>query len=289
MFQLLRTFLSVYATHNFTRSADYLFLSQPTVSSQIKKLEEMLTVPLFIRNGKQEITPTPAADYMYPIIEKIVMQWDEAVDQITEKQKQRKSCTIISSHFCAVFYLPKLVSQLLLDFPHVDFVFKIGTNDEIIQALHEHKADLGLIEQVETLKDFIKTPLAIDELVLAGDLDSEYWLLGNDDLTLRQFNQQYIQSNHLMPKIIEIDTDEMISSMLKNHVGRSIVPKCTLSEEVCYRPLSKDNIRHFYLLMKREVNMPIILEINEHIKNLAQDYNLLQSNDLTEFNQQDLS
>ncbi|EOT44876.1 LysR family transcriptional regulator [Enterococcus columbae] len=280
MFQLLRTFLSVYATHNFTRSADYLFLSQPTVSSQIKKLEEMLTVPLFIRNGKQEITPTPAADYMYPIIEKIVKQWDDAVDQITEKQKQRKSCTIVSSHFCAVFYLPKLVSQLLLDFPHVDFIFKVGNNEEVLHLLEENKADLGLIEQAENLKEFVRTPLAVDELVLAGDLDSEYWLLGNDDLTLRQFNQQYLQTNHLMPKIIEIDTDEMIGSMLKNHVGRSIVPKCTLSAEVSYRPLDKENIRHFYLLMKREINVPIILEINEHIKNLAQSYDLTHSNTL---------
>ena len=75
MFQLLRTFISVYETHNFTRSADSLFLSQPTVSAQIKKLEEMLTVPLFIRNGKQEILPTAEADYMYPKILKILNEW----------------------------------------------------------------------------------------------------------------------------------------------------------------------------------------------------------------------
>ena len=37
MFQIFKTFVSVYETHNFTRTADKLYLSQPTVSSQIKK------------------------------------------------------------------------------------------------------------------------------------------------------------------------------------------------------------------------------------------------------------
>ena len=55
MFQIFKTFVSVYETHNFTRTADKLYLSQPTVSSQIKKLEEQLQVSLFIRNGKQEM------------------------------------------------------------------------------------------------------------------------------------------------------------------------------------------------------------------------------------------
>ena len=72
MFQIFKTFVSVYETHNFTRTADKLYLSQPTVSSQIKKLEEQLQVSLFIRNGKQEIIPTKEADFLYPRIIKIM-------------------------------------------------------------------------------------------------------------------------------------------------------------------------------------------------------------------------
>lgn len=72
LFQIFKTFISVYETHNFTRTADQLFLSQPTVSAQIKKLEENLGVSLFIRNGKQEIIPTKEADFLYPRMLKII-------------------------------------------------------------------------------------------------------------------------------------------------------------------------------------------------------------------------
>ncbi|MDN6409144.1 MAG: LysR family transcriptional regulator, partial [Tetragenococcus halophilus] len=39
MFHLLKAFLSVYETHNFTKTANSLYLTQPTVSAQIRKLE----------------------------------------------------------------------------------------------------------------------------------------------------------------------------------------------------------------------------------------------------------
>lgn len=47
MFSLLETFLSIYETQSFTRTGNYLFISQPTVTLRIKKLEEELGSPLF--------------------------------------------------------------------------------------------------------------------------------------------------------------------------------------------------------------------------------------------------
>ncbi|CAI3266581.1 LysR family transcriptional regulator [Enterococcus cecorum] len=270
MFQLLRTFISVYETHNFTRSADSLFLSQPTVSAQIKKLEEMLTVPLFIRNGKQEILPTAEADYMYPKILKILNEWDHSVKKVSQQKNLRETCVIASSHFCAVYYLPKLVSHLLTAFPRVDFVFKVSTSDEIAEWLENSKIDIGLIEQVDHHKEFNKTTLAMDELVLAGDLSSEYWLLGNDDLSLRQLNQHYLQNHPIEPKIIEIDTDEMIGSMLKNGVGQSIVPRCTLDPSIHFSQLPKDNKRHFYSIVRKDNLRENIVAINQKLQLLAE-------------------
>ncbi|MEJ1311948.1 LysR family transcriptional regulator [Latilactobacillus sakei] len=53
MFKTLEIFKTVYETKNFTTAAQLLFLSQPTVSVQIKQLEESLDVVLFERNGRQ--------------------------------------------------------------------------------------------------------------------------------------------------------------------------------------------------------------------------------------------
>ena len=51
MFKQLETFCAVYETRNFSHAAEQLFISQPTVSTQIKQLEADLQTTLLTRNG----------------------------------------------------------------------------------------------------------------------------------------------------------------------------------------------------------------------------------------------
>lgn len=66
MFSLFETFIVVYETKSFTLAGKYLFISQPTVTVRIKKLEEELKSTLFLRGKHQEIIPTEAAILFYP-------------------------------------------------------------------------------------------------------------------------------------------------------------------------------------------------------------------------------
>ncbi|MFU1892628.1 helix-turn-helix domain-containing protein, partial [Enterococcus faecium] len=52
MFEWIKTFIAVYETKNFSTAAKQLYISQPTVSLQIKKLEQHFSIKLFYRNGK---------------------------------------------------------------------------------------------------------------------------------------------------------------------------------------------------------------------------------------------
>ncbi len=55
MFEWIKTFIAVYETKNFSAAAKQLYISQPTVSLQIKKLEQHFSIKLFYRNGKQSV------------------------------------------------------------------------------------------------------------------------------------------------------------------------------------------------------------------------------------------
>ena len=58
MFKLLKTFIAVYEQESFTKAADLLFLTQPTISGHIKKLEAELDTLLFIRtSGNRKNVP----------------------------------------------------------------------------------------------------------------------------------------------------------------------------------------------------------------------------------------
>ena len=66
MLELLRTFIIVYETRNFSTAAKLMFKTQPTISVQIQRLEAELGFKLFDRKGKQLILPTKQAEFLYP-------------------------------------------------------------------------------------------------------------------------------------------------------------------------------------------------------------------------------
>jgi len=255
LFHLLKAFLSVYETHNFTKTANSLYLTQPTVSAQIRKLEDYLNVSLFIRNGKQEILPTKEADFLYPRILKIIEEWNDAVTHVNTQKNYREKCVLASSQTCGAYLLPKIVPILVKQFPMVNFSFPVMSGKEIVQELEKAKVDFGLIEtpeQSELVERYIATK---DELVLAGDPESDYWLLPETDSPLGFVNENYLKYNNLSPKIIRTYNHEMVLALLKNHVGKTIISRLALDQTFPYQQLDTDTFsqRNLYFLTRKKV------------------------------------
>ena len=261
MFQIFKTFVSVYETHNFTRTADKLYLSQPTVSSQIKKLEEQLQVSLFIRNGKQEIIPTKEADFLYPRIIKIMEEWTDLTVHIHSEEIIRESCVLACTQSCGMYLLPTFVPKLIEKFPMIDFEFPIMGYQDIVHGVEQAKFDFGLIEWAERSEQLKRYIVARDELVLAGDPLSPYWLLNDSLNPLREINDQYLRDNNLLPIFIRTNSFEMIKNLLNQGVGRAIISKLALAKHVPYETLDVDNLRNFYFLTREEVISKLLCEV----------------------------
>ena len=266
MFQIFKTFVSVYETHNFTRTADKLYLSQPTVSSQIKKLEEQLQVSLFIRNGKQEIIPTKEADFLYPRIIKIMEEWTDLTVHIHSEEIIRESCVLACTQSCGMYLLPTFVPKLIEKFPMIDFEFPIMGYQDIVHGVEQAKFDFGLIEWAERSEQLKRYIVARDELVLAGDPLSPYWLLNDSLNPLREINDQYLRDNNLLPIFIRTNSFEMIKNLLNQGVGRAIISKLALAKHVPYETLDVDNLRNFYFLTREEVISKLLGEVTLFIK-----------------------
>ena len=261
MFQIFKTFVSVYETHNFTRTAVKLNLSQPTVSSPIKKLEEQLQVSLFIRNGKQEIIPTKEADFLYPRIIKIMEEWTDLTVHIHSEEIIRESCVLACTQSCGMYLLPTFVPKLIEKFPMIDFEFPIMGYQDIVHGVEQAKFDFGLIEWAERSEQLKRYIVARDELVLAGDPLSPYWLLNDSLNPLREINDQYLRDNNLLPIFIRTNSFEMIKNLLNQGVGRAIISKLALAKHVPYETLDVDNLRNFYFLTREEVISKLLGEV----------------------------
>ena len=83
MFDLLKTFVAVYETRNFSLAAEKMFKTQPTISIQIKKLENELGFKLFERNGKQLILPTKQAEFLEAVF------MNSSCDKIKSKKRNK--------------------------------------------------------------------------------------------------------------------------------------------------------------------------------------------------------
>ncbi|MGX7352502.1 transcriptional regulator, LysR family [Enterococcus canis] len=258
MFSLLRTFITVYETRNFTQTAEKLFLSQPTISAQIKKLESELQTPLFIRKGKLEISPTKEADFLYPRCLVLLEEWADTRQRIVDKETFRESCQIAASNTCATHLLPRLMPHLLAAFPTVDFRIDMRNSHEVVQQLHQHQADLGLIEKPQPVADLRRELLLEDELILAGKPDAP-WLLREADSGLRAYNDDYLTQQNLTPAFLPVNNNEVAVALLQNGVGQTILSKLSLPAGVPYRTFEPPKTRPLYLVYREE--KPLILKI----------------------------
>lgn len=274
MFQLLRTFVSVYETRNFTHTAEELFLSQPTVSFQIKKLEEQLKIQLFHRSGKQEILPTKEAEFLYSRVLQILEEWDDAALRLRKKENFRERCEIGCSHTCAVYFVPKVMPYLIRQFPNVDFSIAMMNSEEVVHQMEQNKVDIGFIEKPSRHESLHQESVYQDELVLTGEPDSPYWLLRENESGLRFYNDVYLEKNNLNPHIIHVNNNEAIIALIKSGVGQTILSKLAVTAEMPWRPLADGNTRDFYFLSHRVVFRATMTEINDYLREIIPTINV---------------
>ncbi|MGL9730697.1 LysR family transcriptional regulator [Enterococcus sp. DIV0756] len=272
MFELLRTFIIVYETRNFSTAAKQMFKTQPTISIQIQRLESELGFKLFDRKGKQLILPTKQAEFLYPKVVESLNSLSSIFSQAKNAKNFKTDCILACSNTTAVHLLPKIMEELIMAFPLVAFEIKIMNSQEVIDAVEGNKAHIGLIEKslVSPLiqKDFVYK----DELVLAGDLDSDYWILRENDSGMYLINETYLYSNHLNPQIIKTNNSEVILSLLENNIGKSIISKLALPASLKWRKLEDDyRFRDLFIIKNVQSPLPEATSIYDMIKELLID------------------
>jgi len=266
LFHLLKTFLSVYSTHNFTKTANQLYLSQPTVSAQIRKLEDYLNVSLFIRNGKQEIIPTKEAEFLYPRVLKIIEEWDDAIAHVNTQKTYREKCVLASSQTCGAYLIPKVVPILIERFPTVNFSFPIMSGEEIVHNLEKATVDFGLIETPERSELIDRFVISEDQLVLAGEPDSEYWLLPESNSPLGFINENYLKYNNLSPNFIRTYNHEMVLALLKHQVGKTIISRLAVDDSIPFQKIDAFGQRKLYFITRKKVVSDKLAQIASFVR-----------------------
>jgi DNA-binding transcriptional LysR family regulator len=164
----LQVFAKVYECKSFSRAADDVLLSQPTVSGHIKSLEEEIGVPLFDRLGR-EILPTRAAELLYEYAVRILDMVEEASAAVDAfLGRLRGSLVVGGSTIPAHYVLPGMVGHFRMLYPEVRVTVEVGDTSQVAQSVLNGKLEAGLVGALPKDERLASTPIMDDTVCLAA-------------------------------------------------------------------------------------------------------------------------
>ena len=196
----LRYFIALAETRHFGRAAEACFVSQPTLSTQLKKLEEELGVALFER-APRNILLTPAGEQILRHA-KLALSHVGTMQEIAKHTKDPESASIRLGIFptLAPYLLPHVVPKLRKRFPNLELLLIEEKTEILIHQLRDGLIDAAILAEPLTEEQFESMHLFTEPFVLAlpekhplsnqltlgmGELEQQHLLLLEDGHCLR--------------------------------------------------------------------------------------------------------
>lgn len=143
----LRAFHQVAISGGFSRAAAALFLTQPAISDQVRKLEEEYDLLLFNRLKKQ-VTLTPAGERLLEITRRLFDSEQQAQDLLSESRALRAGTLRIMAD--SAHHLLHILPRFRDRHPGVQITIRAGNSDQVIESLYRYEADIGVLGEIPT-------------------------------------------------------------------------------------------------------------------------------------------
>ena len=207
--RVLRYFLTVAKEQSFTKGAEQLHITQPTLSRQLAALEEELGTPLFIRSGRN-ITLTDEGVLLKRRALEIIDLEERTIDEIRGTEELIDgTITIGCGEFAAVETLAQICKIYKEKYSLVQIAIHTATADTIYEMMSKGLVDIGLfLEPVSTE--------GLDYIRITG---SDHWVVSmrpDDPMA----SKAYIEKKDLLDKPLILPERHGIQSELANWFGK---------------------------------------------------------------------
>lgn len=184
----LEYFMTVCKELHFTRASEKLNIAQPTLSQQIKSLEDDIGIPLFDRIGKKTAL-TEAGKILLTHSERVFYELEQAEAAIRDLHGlKRGKLTIGSLLSCTNYLLPPVILEFRKLYPNINLtVFGLRT-EEIKKGLFENELDLGITFLPVVDGEFETIPLYEEELALAVAVNHPFTL--QKEVSMKSLEQE---------------------------------------------------------------------------------------------------
>ncbi|WP_199137665.1 hydrogen peroxide-inducible genes activator [Pedobacter sp. ASV12] len=256
----LEYIVAVDTYRSFVSAADKCFVTQPTLSMQVQKLEEFLNVKIFDRS-KQPVVPTEIGAQIIAQA-RIVLQENQKIKEIISNQQQditgELKIGIIPT--IAPYLLPEVISSMLEKYPDLKLLIWEYTTEDIIHHLKTGVLDCGILATPLVDPNLNETPLFYENFVSyisknsklfkkkaieAEDLEEEnIWLLNEGHCMRTQVLNicRSTKNNRLQSLAYNTGSIETLIRMVDVNDGATLLPELALAD-LSVKQLNK--VRYF--------------------------------------------
>ena len=240
----LEVFSAIVRHGSFTRAAEELFLTQPTVSMQIKKLTDAVGMPLFEQIGKK-LYFTDAGRALYRFSCEIFDQFARFEMTIADLQGLKQGTLRLAVVTTAKYFAPRILGKFCQQYPGVDVSLKVSNRERILKRITENEDDLYVFglppEEIPTIAEpFLENPLVViapKQHPLAGKQRIPLERLANEPFLVREpgsgtrmaVERLFAERGLAMKVRMELGSSEALKQATIGGLGISVLSCHTLS------------------------------------------------------------
>lgn len=163
-FHDINYFLEVAETKNISRAAERLGITQPSLSSAIKRLEDSFGTQLLIRS-RSGVQLTKAGEELFAKGRLLILNWEQLRTEINRRESSVSGQYIIGCHTSvALCTLPQFIPKLLIQNPDLEIKLLHDLSRKVTETVISYKADFGIVVNPVKHPDLVIREICTDEV-----------------------------------------------------------------------------------------------------------------------------
>jgi LysR family transcriptional regulator, low CO2-responsive transcriptional regulator len=285
----LRSFHAVARTGGFTGGARLLHISQPTVTTQVRFLEQTYGIELFYRRG-HKVALTPLGEQLYAITQKIFALEGETLHLLSDSGQLKSGHLRVGA--VGPFHVTEMLAEFNKRYPDMQVSVRVGNSESVLQTLVNYETDVAVLAQFSNDPRFHFVPYRRHPVVIfvhrshrfAGrkslrirDLQGEEMILREVGSTTRKALEEALEQHNVAPRVLmEIGSREAIREAVIKGVGIGAVSEIEYIPDPALRVLrvrDADMFTHAHVVCLEERRgarlVKAFLEIVEDLQRAA--------------------
>lgn len=276
-FRQLQVFKSIAVTGSFTAAARELYLTQPSVSTQMKKLEDAVGAPLFEQIGRQ-IHLTACGHQLLSTCDELFRTVAKFETYVAGEQGIAGGTLTFAGVTTTEYFSPVLLGVFGKRYPEVSVSLSIVDRGTLLYRLRNNRDDLYLIDQLPddielATIPFIENPLVVvaspghrlarRKRIKIQELQNENFLLREDGSGTRIALKRFLSDQNITLKVgMELSSNEALKRAISSGMGLSVLSKYAVAQECNRNDLIVLDVKgfplieHWYIVHSKDKYIP---------------------------------